>query len=124
MVHSLQAAIPNQLNAQVNAISANTTQDSTSLNAAIAKPPLRLSGCDINLNIFEVTLESLETLLLVLSDEPGMSLTLQGLPDFGANVNILPDYMARQFASYTEVVCQNVNSPNQLQVESSESSAT
>ena len=49
---------------------------------------------------FDNYLEPLERLDICLSDRDGRSVTVNGLPDTGSNINLLPDVVARKFNRY------------------------
>ena len=87
-----------------------------------SKSPLRLFGVNMDLNEVEIDLANANSIDLglrplakvncKLTDKTGKKTEVQGLPDTGANINVLPDRIGRQFASYREIVFPGASTPS------------
>ena len=99
--------------------------NSVEVKPAPGTPQVKLFGSNLDLNSIEIDLANVERLHLddlgiqkldrvdcILTDRKGNSAQVRGLPDTGANINLLPDWIARNFSTYREVMFPDVDTPS------------
>ena len=60
----------------------------------------------------DLGLKPLDRVNCTLTDKQGKTAQVNGLPDTGSNINLLPDQIGRQFASYREIVHPDASTPS------------
>ena len=48
----------------------------------------------------------------ILTDRKGNSAQVRGLPDTGANINLLPNWIAKNFTTYRDIIFPDVDTPS------------
>ena len=79
-------------------------------------------GMSLDLNHMEIDIAMVDNIDLdmklldrvdcTLTDKEGKTVRVNGLPDTGSNINLLPDKIGRQFASYREITHPGASTPS------------